>query len=804
MKNYRAFATIFSSGTFWLISLLACLAIIPFVQRLATTTAQAALVTTGSYPNKTIGLSGNTTVAPAVAPTNTARMTVSTTSDFKGTLSADPTTGVVRITNAHPAGTYTINVKNFDSDDSSGTAMFTLTVETQACNTAPTFNFAPDASTSGRASSIATGDFNGDGKQDFAAVSFDTHLVSVRLGNGSGGFSGSADYNLGELLPAIATGDFNGDGKADLAVVRYQSSQVSVLNGDGTGNFSNGSSVNVGERPTTIATVDFNGDGKLDIAVTNILAQTVNVRFGDGLGGFSGTTSFTVGNTPNDLKAGDFNGDGKPDLAITCSGTNSVFIRLNDGAGGFTNAPDVTVQAPGALVVGDFNADGKADLAVANTRTGLEGVPTYVAIRLGTGTGGFTNAANINNPLNIYTYAIAVADFNGDGKQDLGINRAGFGASPYVAIQLGNGTGGFASALNVGLDLNRAPDSVVIGDFNTDGAQDLAVGSRTASGIQIRLAPQCVPPNTPPTITPSSLSALQGDQINVVQINIATVNDNETPVGNLMVNVVPGGTATGITINSILNNDGDVRAFVLVACDATPGSVILQVTDGGGLTAMAEYLVSLNANSSPELGIYAAQSVSVGADVTVTPSAAPFDSGSTPIVTAIASAGFTGTVVVNASTGVVTINNAGPVGNHTVTVTATDNCGLPTGRTFGLNVTSLYNFVGFFQPVDNAPTVNTVAAGRSLPVKFSLTGYQGMGIFAAGFPASQAIACSTGAPTSPIEETVTVGGSSLSYDATTDRYTYIWKTDKMWKGSCRKLVLKFSDGSSREAIFQFK
>lgn len=74
MKNYRAFATIFSSGTFWLISLLACLAIIPFVQRLATTTAQAALVTTGRYPNKTIGLSGNTTIAAAVAPTNTARM----------------------------------------------------------------------------------------------------------------------------------------------------------------------------------------------------------------------------------------------------------------------------------------------------------------------------------------------------------------------------------------------------------------------------------------------------------------------------------------------------------------------------------------------------------------------------------------------------------------------------------------------------------------------------------------------------------------------------------------------------------
>lgn len=775
------------------------IAVAMFAAHLAFTTAQAAQ----SLMNFTVALSGNTLVEPMAVPSNTVRMTVTTTPDFKGGLSADPVTGRVRITNAHPAGTFTMKATYFGGDGSSSTATFTLTVQTQACNTTPTFNAVSDAATSGMASSIAVGDFNRDGKQDFAAVGWD-YVISVRLGNGSGGFSGSTNYDLGELLPEIATGDFNGDGKPDLAVVRYQSSQVSVLNGDGAGGFTSGSSVNVGERPTTIAAADFNGDGKLDIAVTNVLAQTVNVRFGDGLGGFSGATTSTVGNTPSDLKAGDFNGDGKPDLAITCSGTNFVFIRLGDGAGGFTNGPNVTVQAPGALAVGDFNADGKADLAVANTHTGMEGVPKYVAIRLGTATGNFTNAPNINSPLNISPYAIAVADFNGDGTQDLGINHAGFGSNPYTSIQLGNGTGGFTQALNIGLDGSRTPDSIVIGDFNGDGAQDFAVGSRNGSGIQLRLAPQCVPPNTPPTITPSSLAAAKGDQINVVRINIATVSDAETLAGDLTVNVIPGGTATGITIDSMLNNAGDIRAFILVACDATPGSVILQVTDGGGLTATAEYLVFLNSNFPPELGNYAAQSVSVGANVTVTPTAVPFDSGSTPTVTATASAGFTGTVAVNASTGVVTLNNVGPVGNYTITVTATDNCGLQTSRTFGLSVTSLYNFVGFFQPVDHAPTVNTVAAGSSIPVKFSLTGYQGMAIFATGFPASQAIACSSGAPTSPIEETVNAGASNLSYDATTDRYAYVWKTDKVWKGTCRKLVLKFSDGSSREAFFQFK
>ncbi len=119
-------------------------------------------------------------------------------------------------------------------------------------------------------------------------------------------------------------------------------------------------------------------------------------------------------------------------------------------------------------------------------------------------------------------------------------------------------------------------------------------------------------------------------------------------------------------------------------------------------------------------------------------------------------------------------------------------------------VVSGFNFVGFFQPVDNAPTVNTVNAGQAIPVKFSLTGNWGLAIFATGYPASQPIACSSGSPTSDIEEVINAGASSLGYDATTDRYTYKWKTDKTWKGTCRKLILKFSDGTTREALFQFK
>ncbi len=114
----------------------------------------------------------------------------------------------------------------------------------------------------------------------------------------------------------------------------------------------------------------------------------------------------------------------------------------------------------------------------------------------------------------------------------------------------------------------------------------------------------------------------------------------------------------------------------------------------------------------------------------------------------------------------------------------------------------LYDFSGFFQPVDNLPTLNVVKAGSALPVKFSLGGDQGLSIFEAGYPKSQIIECSS--TVDSIEQTVTAGSSSLSYDPVTNQYTYVWKTDKTWANTCRQLVIKLNDGTHHRANFQFK
>jgi hypothetical protein len=116
-----------------------------------------------------------------------------------------------------------------------------------------------------------------------------------------------------------------------------------------------------------------------------------------------------------------------------------------------------------------------------------------------------------------------------------------------------------------------------------------------------------------------------------------------------------------------------------------------------------------------------------------------------------------------------------------------------------------HDFGGFFAPVNNPPTLNVVKAGRAVPVKFSLGGDKGLDVFAEGYPRSRRISCSSSAPLDAIEQrTSAAGGSGLSYDAATERYTYVWKIQKAWSGTCRQLVVRLDDGSFHRANFRFK
>ena len=115
-----------------------------------------------------------------------------------------------------------------------------------------------------------------------------------------------------------------------------------------------------------------------------------------------------------------------------------------------------------------------------------------------------------------------------------------------------------------------------------------------------------------------------------------------------------------------------------------------------------------------------------------------------------------------------------------------------------------YDFAGFYRPVDNAPTWNSAKAGSAIPVKFSLGGDLGLDILKSGSPSVSTVTCpGSTATTDSIEQTVTAGGSSLTYDSTAGQYVYTWKTQKAWAGKCMQFELGLNDDTSHTFLVRF-
>lgn len=97
--------------------------------------------------------------------------------------------------------------------------------------------------------------------------------------------------------------------------------------------------------------------------------------------------------------------------------------------------------------------------------------------------------------------------------------------------------------------------------------------------------------------------------------------------------------------------------------------------------------------------------------------------------------------------------------------------------------------------------MNRLKAGSAPPIKFSLSGNQGLNVLAAGNPRSKQVAC-TLADNTGGQPTKSVGGG-LAYDPGADQYRYIWKTEKSWAGTCRQLMVGLIDGNVHTALFRF-
>jgi FG-GAP-like repeat/Abnormal spindle-like microcephaly-assoc'd, ASPM-SPD-2-Hydin/FG-GAP repeat len=403
-------------------------------------------------------------------------------------VSGSQLTAVVAAAEVANASTASVTVVNpAPGGGKSNVAFFTVTANV---GNSIAFSLASSPATGNAPSSVAVGDFNGDGKLDLAVANYTSNTLSILLGDGTGNFTLASSPATDVGPYSVAVGDFNGDGRLDLAVANTGSNTVSILLGDGTGNFTLASSSATGGTAISVAVGDFNGDGKLDLAVANNGSNTASILLGDGTGNFSLASSPAMESSAYSVAVGDFNSDGNLDLAFANSSVNTVSILLGDGTGNFTLASSpATGVTPISVAVGDFNGDGKLDLVTANF------LDVGVSILLGDGTGNFS--LTFSPQTGSAPQSVAVGDFNGDGKLDLAVANGG---DSTVSILLGDGTGNFALTSSPGTGAD--PQSVGIGDFNGDGKLDLAVANYGSNTVSVLL--QVPPPAV--TLSPTSLN----------------------------------------------------------------------------------------------------------------------------------------------------------------------------------------------------------------------------------------------------------------------------------------------------------
>jgi len=297
-----------------------------------------------------------------------------------------------------------------------------------------------------RGSLLDVVDLDADGRSD--VISVDGETIEIRLADGSGGFSAPAAVTAGRY---IAAADFTGDHRTDLAVI-LPNDDLGILAGDGSGGFESAQGFGpVSGLCFPLQAVDLDGDGLADLAsarrgwLGSVEEDSLCVWWGTG-SGFTESSTFDLGparpsdswTVPMDLKTGDFNGDGLPDLAVIKGdpGTGGVrgFVRmlpnLGNRAFGSLSPALITGVDPYAGTVADFDGDGLDDLAVVELSTDDTG--TFSVFK---GSPDGTLAAVPPSPysssylLHHWAWSITTGDFDRDGRTDVAV---GCGSHSYL------------------------------------------------------------------------------------------------------------------------------------------------------------------------------------------------------------------------------------------------------------------------------------------------------------------------------------------------------------------------------------
>ena len=474
-------------------------------------------------------------------------------------------------------------------------------------------------STGSNPTAIATGDFNGDGKQDFAVVNRDDDSISIFLGDGTGKFAAaagspfvlahqllvtttslpegvlSAAYNttlqsiggIGAVTWSLATGTL----PAGLTL----NPSSGVITGTPSGAGTSAITINATDSanpPNSIAiplSITVNAAAPaFAVSTASLPNGTIGVPYDQVLNATGGTSpstwSVSVGSLPTGLSLNPTTGEitGTPTSSTTTPPSFTFTITATDSSTTpltalkqFTLTPipgTATERGPVAIVQNDFNADGNQDLAVVNQTT------NNLTMLLGRGDGTFAEATGspISSGIGNGPVAIAAADLNGDAKPDLAVVNQ---TDNTVSVLLNNGDATFTASASSPLQTGAgtSPDGVAIADFNQDGLLDIAVtngGANTFTvfvGISGGLFTQAFQPPAGPTgSTPSAIVA--GSFVTGGFPDVAITNDVSGAAGDVTVVLSPASLFTNGATPGVLQQPypGSEYVDLGVKIKATP------------------------------------------------------------------------------------------------------------------------------------------------------------------------------------------------------------------------------------------
>lgn len=420
---------------------------------------------------------------------------------------------------------------------------------------------------------VALGDVDNDGDLDLAVGSF-VGGTDVKLNNGSGVFTQSANVNVGDPR-SVALADMDGDNKLDLVFANGGGFQVVIVRGNGDGTFANTVTKNLGAGALSAFVADLNQDGRPDVGVAS--GDRVLVLLNDGTAGILGNATPYITNTDTyGGTVGDLNDDGRLDIILSGYSTDRFDVLLN--AGGGTFGPKTSYALPGhggAVAAGDLDGDGRDDLAV--TLRDAAGLLLYTSNADGT----LRTPTTFTPPSGNADGAVLV-DMDLDG--DLDVVSRSFGISRAI-VWPGNGDGTVNPAVLANTALNAS--DLAVGDVNGDQLPDLAT-SATTSPSNVTITPNTTPANAPPVITSNGGGPTAAVSVaeNGTAVTTVTATDPTTPPQTLTYTISGGADAARFTINATTGALAFVTAPNFEAPTDAGGNnvydVIVRASDGAG------------------------------------------------------------------------------------------------------------------------------------------------------------------------------------------------------------------------------